>query len=121
MISTHRSEVFGLISAEGMRLGKPVIATGWSGNLDFMTDENSVLLPYKLIPVEDRDNVFSESDQQWADPDVDAATQWLVRLADDPALRDRLGAQARKDIARLLSPARFAKTVETLLSGSKRK
>jgi glycosyltransferase involved in cell wall biosynthesis len=120
VISTHRSEGFGLICAEGMRLGKPVIATGWSGNLDFMNDENSALLPYKMIAVEDRDNAFSERDQKWADPDVDAAVQWLVRLADDAELRRRMGAKAACDVAGILSPARYARTVEALLRGSER-
>jgi glycosyltransferase involved in cell wall biosynthesis len=103
-----------------MRLGKPVIATGWSGNLDFMNDGNSALLPYKMIAVEDRDNAFSERDQKWADPDVDAAVQWLVRLADDAELRRRMGAKAAGDVAEILSPARYAGTVETLLRGSER-
>lgn len=119
VISTHRSEGFGLICAEAMRLGKPVIATGWSGNLDFMNEQNSALLPYKLIPVEDRDNAFDTRNQQWADPDVDAAAGWLARLADDPDLRQRMGARAAKDIAEYLSPAHFAKTVSTLLASGK--
>lgn len=121
VISTHRSEGFGLICAEGMALGKPVIATGWSGNLDFMSEANSVLLPYKLIPVEDRDNVFSLRGQFWADPDVDAAATWLTRLADDADLRQRLGAQARQDITEKLSPARYADTAQTLLREGQRR
>jgi glycosyltransferase involved in cell wall biosynthesis len=120
VISTHRSEGFGLICAEAMRLGKPVVATGWSGNLDFMNEENSALLPYKLIPVEDRDNAFDGKNQKWADPDVDAAAIWLARLADDPDLRRRMGAKAAKDIAEYLSPAKFAKTVSTLLAAGER-
>ena len=120
VISTHRSEGFGLICAEAMRLGKPVIATGWSGNLDFMNEENSALLPYKLIPVEDRDNAFDSRNQQWADPDVDAAARWLTRLADDPDLRRHMGVKAAKDIAEYLSPAHFAKTVSTLLASGER-
>lgn len=121
VISTHRSEGFGLICAEGMRLGKPVIATGWSGNLDFMTETNSVLLPYTLIPVEDPDNVFNVHGQRWADPDVEAAASWLKRLADDGDLRQRLGAKAMSDIAGLLSPARYAKTVQNLLREGERR
>ena len=34
--------------AEAMALGKPVIATGYSGNLDFMTPENSYLVDYTI-------------------------------------------------------------------------
>lgn len=43
--SLHRSEGFGLRMAEAMALGKPTIATAYSGNLDFMTAENSYLCP----------------------------------------------------------------------------
>ncbi len=45
-VSLHRSEGFGLTMAESMALGKPVIATAYSGNLEFMTDENSFLVPF---------------------------------------------------------------------------
>ena len=113
--------VMGLGRFEAMRLGKPVIATGWSGNLDFMNDENSALLPYRLIPVEDRDNAFDDKGQSWADPDIEAATIWLTRLADDPELRLRLGSRAAKDVADYLSPARFANTVRSLLKCGERK
>ena len=47
-VSLHRSEGFGLTMAEAMTVGKPVIATGYSGNLDFMTEENSFLVHYKV-------------------------------------------------------------------------
>ncbi|EQD58089.1 glycosyltransferase, group 1 family protein, partial [mine drainage metagenome] len=50
-ISLHRSEGFGLGLAECMRIGKPVIATAWSGNMDFMSDDNSCLVDYRLVPV----------------------------------------------------------------------
>ncbi len=47
-VSLHRSEGFGLTLAEAMALGKPVIATGYSGNLEFMTPETSYLVPWSL-------------------------------------------------------------------------
>ena len=51
-VSLHRAEGFGLGLAEAMALGRPVIATGYSGNLDFMTDENGYLVPYGLVPID---------------------------------------------------------------------
>ena len=58
VISLHRSEGFGLVPAQAMALGKPVIATGWSGNLDFMNKHNSALVSYSLMPVHDPEGVF---------------------------------------------------------------
>ena len=119
VISLHRSEGFGLVPAEAMRLGKPVIATGWSGNLEFMTPENSALVRYAMVPVSDPDQSFDGDGQSWADADVDHAAEWLRRLADSTELRQRMGAAARADVARKLSPAGFARTVETLLQSAK--
>ena len=50
-VSLHRSEGFGFGLSAAMFLGKPVVATGYSGNLDYMTEENSCLVRYSLCPV----------------------------------------------------------------------
>ena len=50
-VSMHRSEALGLTMAEAMYAGKPVIATGYSGNMDFMTVENSFPIPFELVSV----------------------------------------------------------------------
>ena len=95
VLSLHRSEGFGLVPAEGMLLGRAVIATNWSGNTDFMDDDTSVLVPYQLIPAVDPRGVFQAQDAVWADADVGIAAQHLARLADDPAARTALGARAQ--------------------------
>lgn len=51
-VSLHRSEGFGLIPGEAMFLGKPVIMTNWSGNLDLMTPDNSCGVNYQLVKIE---------------------------------------------------------------------
>ncbi len=120
VLSLHRSEGFGLVPAEAMQLGKPVVATGWSGNMDFMNARNSAPVSYKLIPVQDPyDRAFIADGQLGADADVDDAAAWLRRLANDPAVRQRLGETARADIARQLSPEAFAHNVADLLEAAK--
>jgi hypothetical protein len=60
--------------------------------MDFMAPDAAALIGYKLIPAVDPRGVFEAPGAVWADPDIDEATKWLQRLADDPALRAALGA-----------------------------
>ncbi len=92
VLSLHRSEGFGLVPAEAMLLARPVVATGWSGNMSFMDQDCAALVGYRLIPARDPRGVFEAPGAVWAEPDIDHAAAWLRRLADDPALRARLGA-----------------------------
>lgn len=108
VLSLHRAEGFGLVPAQAMLLGKPVIATGWSGNTDFMNQRNSVLVSYKLVPVRDPQESYTQEDQAWADPDVEQAAVWLRRLAENPELKQRLGEAATKDAARCFSVSSYA-------------
>ena len=98
-ISLHRSEGLGLGMAECMALGKPVIATAYSGNLEFMRRDNSCLVDFTLIPVKPGDYLYYEPGWMWADPDIDQAAQYMVRLLDDPDYRNRIAERAASDIA----------------------
>jgi glycosyltransferase involved in cell wall biosynthesis len=95
VLSLHRAEGFGLVMAEAMLLGKPVIATGWSGNTDFMHAGNAVLISAQPVPARDSRAVYRGA---WAEPDVVEAAERLRALADDPALRQELGRRARASI-----------------------
>ncbi len=92
VLSLHRGEGFGLVLAEAMLLGKPVIATGWSGNTDFMDNTNAALVGYRLVPARDDRSVYRGL---WAEPDVAEAAMLLRRFADDPVLRRHIGERAR--------------------------
>jgi glycosyltransferase involved in cell wall biosynthesis len=96
-ISLHRSEGYGLTLAEAMSLGKPVIATGYSGNMDFMKESNSILVPYELVAVGDDAFPYPE-DSRWAQPDIKFAANAIRELSGDESLRSRLGDQARNDV-----------------------
>ncbi|MDE0885702.1 MAG: glycosyltransferase [Myxococcota bacterium] len=102
-ISLHRSEGWGLGLAESMYLQKPVIATGWSGNLDFMTPENSALIDYELVAISEDQGPYKKG-QIWADPKIEHAADWMLRLVEDKALRDRLALNGRQTMESDYSP-----------------
>ncbi len=106
ILSLHRAEGFGLPLAEAMASGKPVVATAWSGNLDFMTDATACLVAAKLIPLSDCGSVYRGMHGVWAEPSVEAASEWLRRLL-DPALRRRIGDAAREHVERRLGLEAF--------------
>jgi glycosyltransferase involved in cell wall biosynthesis len=93
-LSLHRSEGFGRGPAEAMFFGKPVVATGWSGNMEYMNPDVSFPVEYQLISVNEGEYPHGEN-QVWADPDAGHAAQILVRLVDDPAYAKVVGDRAR--------------------------
>ena len=97
-ISLHRSEGYGLTLAEAMSLGKPVIATGYSGNMDFMNEQNSFLVPYEMVAV-GADAFPYDEDSRWAQPNIEFAAKAMRELNGDAGLRTRIGNQARIDVA----------------------
>jgi glycosyltransferase involved in cell wall biosynthesis len=96
-VSLHRSEGLGLTPAEAMALGKPVIATGWSGNLDFMTDHNSYLVPYSLMPVGDDGGAYP-AEGEWAEPDLAEAARLMRHVFEDRSDASLKGAKAASDL-----------------------
>ena len=101
-VSLHRSEGLGLVPMEAMSLGKLVIATGYSGNMTFMTEQNSLHVPYRLVePLNDRSFLtrgFAGSNASWAEPNLEQAASLMRMAADDPARAKALGQRARFDI-----------------------
>jgi glycosyltransferase involved in cell wall biosynthesis len=107
VLSLHRSEGFGLLPAQAMMAGKPVVATGWSGNLDYMTRDTAALVDYRLTPVDDPQGFYTSG--FWADPDLDDAAVKLAALIDDPAARRALGQRAQRHAAQVLDPLRLGR------------
>lgn len=109
-ISLHRSEGFGLPLAEAMYFGKPVIATGYSGNTDFMNVNNSFLVRYSLKEIEKDIGPYKKGNV-WAEPDHAHAVELMRLVYADRKLAEQMGKRAAVDIKKNLSPAAIGKTV----------
>lgn len=96
-ISLHRSEGYGLTIAEAMSLGKPVIATAYSGNLDFMNEENSFLVPFRFTEVGNFSYPYNP-DTSWAEPNLDIASELMKLIHFDKKIAQRKGLAAKNYI-----------------------
>ncbi len=103
-LSLHRSEGFGLIIAEAMDLGVPVVATGWSANTEFMPKESTCLVDYTFVPLEEQYQQVEEG-YRWADPDPAQAASYLRMLYENPEERARMARESRAYIRREYSIA----------------
>ncbi|MEX0644333.1 MAG: glycosyltransferase [Parvularculaceae bacterium] len=112
-LSPHRSEGFGIALAEAMALGKAVLATGWSGNLDFMTRGNAALIPYALTLVPSDIAVYGGVDPaaRWAEPDERAAAEALRGLLNEPAMRTSFGAEAKNTVRKQLDGRSYLEAI----------
>jgi glycosyltransferase involved in cell wall biosynthesis len=104
-LSLHRGEGFGMTMGEAMLLGKPVIATNYSGNVDFMTADNSYLVDYRIVPLT-RDYGPYMRGYVWADPDVAQAAHFIRQVALDRDAAADKGARARRDVLATRMPDR---------------
>jgi glycosyltransferase involved in cell wall biosynthesis len=103
-VSLHRSEGFGRGMAEAMALGRPAVATGYSGNLDFMVPGTGLLVDYQLVPVAPSAYPRAEG-QVWADASPEHASRLIEQLLDDPAEARAMGARGRAYIGEHFSVA----------------
>jgi glycosyltransferase involved in cell wall biosynthesis len=107
-LSLHRCEGFGRGPAEAMLMGKPVIATAYSGTADFATSETALLVDYKLVPV-GKEEYPGASGQVWAEPDIAHAAAEMRRVAADAALAKRLGNAGKNRIRKFYNPTRIGR------------
>lgn len=114
-VSLHRCEGFGLTIAEAMSIAKPVIVTGYSGNLTFTTPHNSRLVPYEMVPVPPGCDPYPTT-SSWADPRPRHAARKMRRLFEDGELRERIGTRGARRIARRHSVVNLARFAQARLS-----
>ncbi|CAM3951377.1 glycosyltransferase family 4 protein [Smaragdicoccus niigatensis] len=82
-VSLHRSEGFGLTIAEAMAMGRPTVATAYSANAEYMSNETSYPIPYRLAPIGEDEAVYRKGNV-WAEADTDAAARVIRRIYENP-------------------------------------
>ena len=102
LVSPHRSEGFGLNIAEFMGMEKPVITTGYSGNMDFTDAENAYLIPFRLTQIVDGSGPYLPG-YMWAEPDGEVLAALMRAVVDDPAEARARGMRAARTVAEKLS------------------
>ncbi|WP_151447298.1 glycosyltransferase [Lacisediminimonas profundi] len=113
-VSLHRAEGFGRGIAEAMLLGKPVITTGFSGNLEFTNENNALLVKHTLIPVAAGDYLHGEG-QVWADADVTHAAAQMLLVVNETRSVEQLAARGHETVATNHDVKRVGKQYEAVL------
>lgn len=114
-VSLHRAEGFGLVIAEAMYMGVPVIATNWSANVDFMTADNSCPVNYELKKI-GQDYFLYKADQIWAEPDIYDASLYMKKLYSDKKYYNLIALNAEKYIKQNFSLEKSAEAINNRLS-----
>ena len=109
-VSLHRAEGFGLVIAEAMLLGTPVIATNYSANTEFMSEESSCLVDYQLCKVEKDDEIYKKG-YVWAEPDVAQAAQYMRRLFEEKIFYREKKINGKKYVEEVLSKDNTTKVI----------
>ncbi|XID90871.1 glycosyltransferase family 4 protein [Paenibacillaceae bacterium WGS1546] len=114
-VSLHRAEGFGLPLAEAMELGKPVIGTNWSGNTDFMNEDNSGAVRYRLARIGTDFGPY-KAHQLWAEPDAEHAAYLMWRMVHDDGWRMRIARKGQATIRESFSPEASGRAIRERLA-----
>lgn len=113
-LSLHRSEGFGLGPAEAMYLGKPAVLTNWSGNTEYMTEDNCCPVEYTVVEIT-KDYGPYQKGFHWAQPDTNSAARQMKKLVEDPEWWEKIAENGQKTIREKFSPQAIGEIARTRL------
>ncbi len=111
LVSLHRAEGFGYHILEAMCLGTPVIATAYSGNMDFCTDATACLVPFAQVNIKHWEYCCASPSQTWAEPDFAASVEAMRSIRCDPVAGRQMAERAKAHVEANCSPEAFASRV----------
>lgn len=109
-ISLHRAEGFGLVMAEAMLVGTPVIATNWSANTEFMNADAACMVNYKLVEIE-KDIGPYKAGNRWAEPDIEEASGYMKKLSEERTFGNQMAEKAYEHVTAVLNMQRSKRIV----------
>ncbi len=114
VVSLHRAEGFGLVLAEAMYNGVPVIATDWSANTEFMNRSCACMVPYHMVELKHDISSYKKG-SRWANPNWKMAAYYMTKLSDNKAYRKRIGRAGQLFVKEQLSKVRIQLLIEKRL------
>ena len=100
-VAPSRGEGWGRPQHEAMLMGRPVIATNWSANTEFMTSDNSYLLDYEVVDTQGLEPELSHyKGHRWANPSESHLRTLMRHVFNHPEEARLKGQTARKHMAR---------------------
>ncbi|KAL9247920.1 hypothetical protein vseg_021297 [Gypsophila vaccaria] len=108
-----RGEGWGRPLVEAMSMSLPVIATNWSGPTEYLTDENSYLLPVDKMS-EVTEGPFKG--HLWAEPSVQILQGLMRHVMKNPEEARAKGKRGREDMISNFSPNNVAGIVSKLIN-----
>jgi glycosyltransferase involved in cell wall biosynthesis len=116
VISLHRSEGYGLGLLNAMYLGKFVIATNYSGNLEFMTSDNSELIDFSMISTGNlASQIYRETQSRWANPNLDDFIDKIRNCYFNENYRRKKGESAKLSVSHKINSSKVASQFRGLL------
>ena len=106
-VSLHRSEGLGLVLAEAMCLGTPVIATNWSSNTEFMDSGSSCMVKYRLVASKKREGLYKKG-CIWAEPDIEDAALYMRKLKNNLIYYEDIKEKGKKKFCEMFCEERLA-------------